>query len=178
MKTLPLLRRINTLPRSWVTALALTVLGLGLYLSVVRPAELELTDLNRQVALLQAKKLMAGNAVKLGPSEQLAAFYEQFPVRDSTTDWLDKIHASALHHQLQLPRGEYRLADEASSALDRYQITLPIQGAYPDIRAFVKDVLVAVPAAALDNISFERQKIGDPSVQATVRLTLFLRKTS
>jgi hypothetical protein len=165
------------LPRSWIAALALAALGLVLYLGFVQPAEQDLAALERRVAILKAKSILAETTNPLNQGRQLVAFYRQFPDRESTPDWLGKIQTVAQTHQLQLLRGEYRLMDDTSGRLARYQITLPLRGTYPEIRGFIKDVLFEVPAAALDNISFERQKIGDSSVQATVRLTLYLRLT-
>jgi hypothetical protein len=37
-------------------------------------------------------------------------------------------------------------------------------------------MLSELPSVSLDNVAFERQKIGEASVQVTVRLTLYLRE--
>ncbi|HEX8979141.1 MAG TPA: hypothetical protein VF811_05480 [Parasulfuritortus sp.] len=172
------LRGLDGLPKPWLAALGMTVLGLGFYLGVVLPAEQDLADLESRVQALQMKTAMAGRTSRMDPGRQLADFYRRFPTTQSAPDWLAKIKAAAVSHHLKFLEGNYRLVAEPSGQLAGYQIILPLSGAYPDIRGFIQDVLSAVPTASLDNVSFERQKIGDSGVLATIRLTLYLRRTS
>lgn len=171
-------RKLNGLPRVWLATFGLAALGVGLYFGTVQPDEQKLARLQRQVDILEVKSVQAGKANHLDPRRQLTEFYRQFPTKESAPDWLAKIEAAAEKHRLQLLEGDYRLANEPSARLTRYQITLPLNGAYPDIRGFLKEVLSEVPAVALDNVSFERRKIGDSTVTATIKMTLYLRRTS
>jgi hypothetical protein len=60
----------------------------------------------------------------------------------------------------------------ADDRLVRYRMTLPVSGTYPQVRAFVVDVLRDVPAAALDDIQLRRDAAG--RIEARVRFSLFL----
>ena len=60
----------------------------------------------------------------------------------------------------------------------RYQFTLPVRGTYPQIRKFVDGALADVPALSLDSIQFERRKIGDATVDAKLKLVVFLGRGS
>jgi len=62
--------------------------------------------------------------------------------------------------------------------LVRYQMTLPVKGEYPQIRKFLTDLPGALPAVALENVQFERQKIADPNVEAKIRLVLYMERAS
>jgi hypothetical protein len=73
-----------------------------------------------------------------------------------------------------LEQGDYRLASAKGDKLERYQITLPVKGSYPQIRKFIGRLLADLPAASLDGVSFLRQKIGDTQVESQLKLTLYL----
>ena len=88
---------------------------------------------------------------------------------------IDAIHRAAAANGVKLANGEYRLARDGGARLLRYQITLPARASYPQLRAWIGEVMNAVPSAALDEISFRRDDVGSDSVEARVRLTLFLR---
>jgi Tfp pilus assembly protein PilO len=92
----------------------------------------------------------------------------------SSPDWLGKIHAAARSKGLALRSGEYRLERAADQRFARYQITLPVVGSYAQIRGFVGQVLADVPAAALEDITLRRESASSPSLEARIRLTLYL----
>jgi hypothetical protein len=161
---------------AWLGAALLAGGAAGVYLGLVRPAGQDLAALERRVAGLrgQGAERAAGAAAR-EPGAQLARFQAQFPPRVSAVDGLQRIHAVAQANRLALMQGDYRFV-AGVGGLARYQITLPLRGRYPDIRAFLAAVLAGLPTATLDKVSFDRPKIGDASVQATVRLSLFLRE--
>src|SRR5690606_26120732 len=84
------------------------------------------------------------------PRSQLSTFYSFFPSTSELPDLLSRMQRAARDNGLTLERGEYRLIRDAGFALSRYQITYPLRGSYAQVRGFVKDVLDAVPAAALE----------------------------
>ena len=109
------------------------------------------------------------------PETRLAAFYRFFPARADTPDWLEKIYAAAARQPIILEQGEYKLLGSQEERLLAYQITLPVKGTYLQVRNFVAEMLNEVPAAALEDVTFQRQAIGGATVEAKVRLTLYLR---
>ncbi len=75
---------------------------------------------------------------------------------------------------LSLSRGEYKGAYDANGRMHTYQVTLPVKGSYRDVWQFALAALMAIPFASLDEISFKRENINDPAIEARVRLTLYL----
>lgn len=166
--------RQSSLP--WLGVLGLALFAAGFQWFAVQPAERELESLAQTAAGLQARSTFGdGRGARRDPRLQLTSFYAGFPAVASAPNWLERIHASAQANRLELMQGDYRIVQAGQEGLARYQITLPLKGAYPDIRSFINTVLSEMPVASLDNVAFERQKIGDTAVQVTLRLTFYLR---
>lgn len=108
-------------------------------------------------------------------NQQRASFYAGVPAASGALEAIEVIHRTAQTRGVQLAQGEYRLAQESGAQLLRYQITLPARASYPQLRAWLADVMNALPAAALDEISFRRDDVGSASVETRVRLTLFMK---
>jgi hypothetical protein len=75
---------------------------------------------------------------------------------------------------LVLRQGEYREVYNQNAKLYAYQVTLPVKGDYRAIWEFALQVLRAMPFASLDDIGFTRDAIGETSVEARLRFTLYL----
>lgn len=75
---------------------------------------------------------------------------------------------------LQLDQGEYRLTEVGSAHLRRYQLSLPVDGSYPAIRAFVTEALNDDPALALVAVRLRRESIETPELDAVLNFTLYL----
>lgn len=175
-------RWLGRLTWPWLAAGSLLAFGAGFYFSVVDPARDDLAAMRRNLLALQQEIRRADYAparpVQPAASTQLAQFYQFFPSERSLPDWMDKIFAAAGENELTLVQGEYQVSRESSGKLLRYQVTLPLKGTYPNIRGFIDGVLSEVPIASLDNVKFERQKIGENKVEATVSLTLYVGRES
>jgi Tfp pilus assembly protein PilO len=167
---------VEQLGRAGVVGIALGAFAAAFYFSAVAPLATELANLRAEADDLE-RRLQAGgaSAAKGTPAEQLATFYAFFPSPQSSPDWLGKINAAARAHGLVLRSGEYKLERGAGDKLARYQITLPVAGSYAQIRGFVGRVLADVPAAALEEITLRRESVSSPTVEARIRLTLYLR---
>lgn len=154
---------------------ALLVLAAGFAVFGLRPARERLQALDTQRAELAARagspQLQREPPTQRG---QLADFYAFFPLTQAVPEMLGKIQRAAQRNDLTLAKGEYKLAEERDFRLARYQVTLPVTGAYSQVRGFVNDVLDAVPAAALEELTLEREAIGDDELEARVRFTLYL----
>ena len=158
------------------------VVGLGLLafaamiaVSALLPLRAEVVRLREAADALQ-RRVGGGDRAAARPhaQEQLATFYAFFPPPDSSPDWLGRIHKIAQAKGVQLQSGEYRLERAASPRLARYQITLPVQGTYAQIRGFVGEVLEQVPAAVLEEVSLKRENVETQRIEARVRLILYL----
>lgn len=107
---------------------------------------------------------------------QLTAFYRNFPAMDQSDAWLAKIYAAAEQQHIVLESGAYRMSPAEGGKLQRYQITLPLKGSHVQIRHFIAAMLKEAPALALDEISFKRENIDTPTINAVIKLTLFVGK--
>jgi Tfp pilus assembly protein PilO len=156
------------------------VLCVRLYFSIVQPAE-QRRDAARLIAIeLQKRITKAGPASdrKTPLGEQLAAFYRLFPSEQDATDSVGKIAAIAKRDGLVLQQAEYKVERDKTGKLTRFQMNLPLKGEYQTIRRFLSDLYAEMPIVALEQVQFERQKVGDSLVDAKVRLVIFLGKSS
>jgi hypothetical protein len=168
------LRRVG-----WAGILGLAIL-LGspiFYAATVLPMQNQIASL--KVAQLQLRRDIAqtrrGEAKPAPTGEmQLKEFYGQFPSLNRSDEWMAKIYAAAERQHILLASGAYRLTGAETGNIQRYQITLPIKGSHVQIRRFLTDLLTEVPALSLDDISFKRETIDLPVVNAVIKLTLFL----
>jgi hypothetical protein len=109
---------------------------------------------------------------------QLARFYAGFPTAQTTAEWLARIQDAALRNGIDLQAGEYRMETRSGERLRRYLIVLPVRGSYAQIRGFVDAALGAVPSASLDEIDMRRDSALSSTLQARLRMTLYLRAGS
>jgi Tfp pilus assembly protein PilO len=169
-------RGLDALGRPGVAGIALVVCAAAAWLSAIRPAMEERDLLRLEVEKLERRTRGAAATAERPPGapEQLATFYAFFPPAASTPEWLAKIHAAAAAKGLALASGEYKVSKAGSARLARYQVTLPVQGTYPQIRGFIGAVLAEVPAAVIDEVSLKRESVESAKLEARIRITLYL----
>lgn len=115
----------------------------------------------------------AGREVSL-PRQRLAAFYETLGERRYAEQQLRTLFSIAERSGLKLAQGDYKLRYDAPSRSWRYQLVLPVRGSYAALRGFTEKLLVAIPFASVDQLGFSRQAIGDPLLDARLRVTFYL----
>jgi hypothetical protein len=108
------------------------------------------------------------------PNANLALFYDRLGERRYAEQQVKTLFALAAKTGLVLSQGEYKAAFEQNGRFHTYQVNLPVKGSYAAIWQFGMLALRAIPFASLDEISFRRDSIGAPLVEARVRLTLYL----
>jgi hypothetical protein len=166
-----------TLP--WLVSLVLLTTGIGFYLSFVMPARHELEKVKTHLSVMQHDEhLLVQTSQSLAhkaPTGQLEVLYQAFPFEKTVPDSIEQLINLAQVKGLNPKQAEYRIVRSNPGALLSYQITLPITGAYPKITTFVFDSLSKFHNLSLDDISFQRQKIGDNEVDAVLRMTLYIR---
>jgi hypothetical protein len=172
----PLRARVDALGWPGVAGIALVVFAAAMWVSAVQPAIAERDLLQMEADKLERRSRGAATAGERPPTapEQLATFYAFFPGAASTPDWLAKVNAAAKANGLTLAAGEYKVSKAGTPRLARYQITLPVQGTYPQIRGFVGAVLADVPAAVVEEVSLKRESVENAKLDARVRITLYL----
>jgi hypothetical protein len=106
------------------------------------------------------------------------AFLADLPSRAEIPQVLSQIYQQASDAGVEIARGNYELTMMRSGSLARYQFTFPLKAPYPRIRTFIDKTLLTVPAAAIDSLRLERKNIGDESVNAELRFTVFVKNAS
>lgn len=163
-----------------VAGIALLVVAAGLVLFALGPAEREARERRAEVAKLRAD-LRAGSVGGAGgtaapPSKivQLETYYAFFPDVSTLPDWLGEVHLAAARHGLALDSGQYQLQHPNGARLARYELDLPLRGTYPQLRAFLADVLTKVPAASIEDVLVRRESVANREMEARVRLAIHL----
>ncbi|RYF04166.1 MAG: hypothetical protein EOO78_05145 [Oxalobacteraceae bacterium] len=108
------------------------------------------------------------------PLDNLDAFYGALGQRRYAEQQLKTLFGLAAKSGLVLNQGEYKSARDRNARVNTYQVNLPVKGSYAAIWQFSLAALRAIPYASLDDISFRRDSIGDPTVEARLRFTLYL----
>jgi hypothetical protein len=133
----------------------------------------------RQAAGAGAPAAQAAVETPEQPVAQLAdpldAFYAALGPRRYAEQQVRTLFALAAKNGLSLSQGEYKTAYDRNARLTTYQVNLPVKGSYGAIWKFALGTLRTIPFASLDDIGFRRDSIGDPTVEARLRLTLYLK---
>lgn len=105
----------------------------------------------------------------------LLAFFATLGNRRQNDLHIKLLFDLAKQNGLTLRQGEYQYSDDNAARVATCQVVLPLKGNYDAIWHFVLEVLRTMPFAALQDINFKRDAIGDAAVSAQVRFTLYLR---
>lgn len=157
--------------------LALIVVAAVFQFFVVTEVRTHADALRAEQAVLRKRLAEQANPQEAS-NRQLAAFYAGLPVAAGADGMIETIHRAAAANDVTLTHGEYHLTRDSTASgmsLLRYQITLPARASYPQLRAWLADVMNAAPTMALDELSFQRDTVGSGMVESRVRLTLFLK---
>ena len=166
-----LLRRYRD---AWPQAAGASMLlaALALWAFALRPLAADNQRLEDEAAEAQRRPRSLVPAAE-GPVAQFRAYEARLPRAEAAVEMASRIYQAGMNNGLALPTGEYRLERLPDERLLRYRINLPVSGSYPQIRAFVLEVLRTVPAAALDDIQLRRDASG-AQLEARLRFSLYL----
>jgi len=170
---------LRTLNPVTVGALLMCAAGLGT-LAWVLPArealEAERAQARRAAASPPAAVVpgLAPVVLESGAFENLALFRSALGRQRDVEPGLKTLFALAQKSGLVLRQGEYKRGIDRNARLHTYQINLPVKGSYAQVWQFALGALRALPYAALDDVSFKRDSIGDTGLEARLRLTLYL----
>jgi hypothetical protein len=158
-------------------ALALCVLALAALAWLVQARELVDTarvEARRVAALPPPPAPAVAAAPPATDDYHLALFETALGERRHAEQGVKTLFKLAGQAGLTLRQGEYKAAYDRNARLHTYQVTLPVKGSYGAIWQFALGALRAIPFAALDEISFKRDAIGEANVEARLRLTFYL----
>lgn len=141
----------------------------------LQPLQQEVAFMRSHLEGAHTKTSMQSRTFNLGDRQkELGMFIDSLPAEQDVTDILASIYAVAEASGVGLKQAEYHPESHNKLRVE-YGLVFPVQGEYGQIRYFVARVLADHPAIALDQISFQRDKISDPVLKAEIRFTLFLR---
>lgn len=169
-------RAVRAMGWTAIGGVALAIFAAGFFLSNAMPRQKEVTALRERVRQIETRAAAQAQVVEPErPGDQLAAFYRELPSVRQAPEVVRRLHAYARDAGLVLEQGEYRPLPHPSGKLVRYQILLPVQGGYPQVRRFLARAMRDTPGLALDGIGFLREKGDSRALEARLRLTVFLR---
>lgn len=119
------------------------------------------------------KPSASANAQEADPAQQLARLEGTLRSAGRIDEQMSLIVGAARRHGIELPRGEYRSGKDATTRITRSQATFSVRAAYPSLRAFVEDVLRALPNASIDHIAFKRDAVAQQEVEATIKVSFW-----
>ena len=114
--------------------------------------------------------------------QTLSTFYQTFPTALSIPDTFAKLNMLANQHQLTLNSGDYKLNKVSKSdssepqILTQYEMVLPIEGSYPNVRSFISDILSTLSSVAVTDIQMNRENTQSPKVEARLQMILYVRE--
>jgi hypothetical protein len=151
-----------------IMSVVILAIVVGYYLRVVLPLEQQLMAVDSEIVSVSDKRQRASD-----PKTQIEDFQVFFRERDLEGQ-LKELNDAGTAAGVAVKRIEYRMLDDQRATLRQYQIVMPVTSSYPNIRKFVSVALAKVPAMSLDHVAFQRKRIGDATVDAELRFTLFL----
>lgn len=166
-------RLLSDLGPVGVVSLCMAAATAGFYWTAVVPLKERAQLLDTQMERAARRILRSPGDDTSQAAAQLAAFYKFFRRAETVDEWLVRIYAVAQASGLEMRVADYQLAD-LRYGIDRYRISLPVQGSYVQIRAFLERVLLEVPVLSLDQATFRRKKVNDARIEAELTLTLHM----
>jgi hypothetical protein len=104
-----------------------------------------------------------------------AAALRELPARADMPVILGQLFNEATRARLAVDTARYEVSAARGSGVVRHQITFPVSGPYPQIRAFIDATLAGMPAVGLSELVLERKSIADGNVEAQIRMTVYTR---
>ena len=184
----PLGQRLARASRQWLPHIAWSLqrtgrLGLSgaalltasavFLLSTYLPLTREVDELRAQVESQRVEAPRGATPL----SDPGTALLRSLPSRTRVPSLLGVLLNQADAAHLSIDTGKYEATVLKSGGVTSYQVSFPVTGPYPQVRQFIDATLTALPAVALSELALTRKTIGDASVEAQIRLTLFTRES-
>jgi Tfp pilus assembly protein PilO len=162
--------------RSGLTGLALLIVAGLIQADLHTRRDETLAQKRNQLAALSLAARNAQQAEE-SPSSQVNVI-DTLPA-DAKAPWLiGQLEQIARNHGLRFYSGKYTQAPVAGTPLLRWQLSLPLEASYPEIRAFIDDSLRQLPALALDEFKLARDSIESTDLEASLRFNLYVHEAA
>lgn len=90
------------------------------------------------------------------------------------TTAIQQLYKVADQHRLNLEEVVYQDQQTKGEPLLQYAIDFTVKQSYPELKAFMTELLAALPYLALEQVSFEREDINTNELLSRFRFKLFL----
>jgi len=170
-------RTVRAVRRSgWPGALGLGLIAFGLAFSLSAG---ELQDQREAGLVAERARLMKVAASPVGgrgsDRARLDAFYGRFAKASELSVVLADVHLAAQRRGLLPQRADYRSGTVAGTPLVRINATLPIEGRFDALYAWLGEILRDHPGVSIDQMSLKRETPADNNISADVRLSILVR---
>lgn len=174
--TRPLTFLARRLGVAGLTALGLIAIAAwGEWLSVPE-IEQDIADLQRQIHVLPASKLVIGHGAK--PSEALAAVYGLLAQSDGANEVLASLLEQARIAGISVDAVQYRIHPDLLPGVWRHEVDFPLKGRYGVLRNWLTISLQSRPSLSLDALTLKRSDAQSDIVEARVSMSLWVNEIS
>lgn len=104
------------------------------------------------------------------------AFYAVLPSESQRFTVLKTILAAAEKHNVLPAEVDYKVQREPHTRLVRYAVSLPVDGRWTDVQAFLKSVLSGHRSAVVDVLKLHRDDADHPSIYGQVEISILMRR--
>ncbi len=156
-----------------------TLVSAGVWLAQTRTLRELQAQLVQQRAVQEIKPDSSpetGAVRVLDDRGRLQAFADHLLPQRDIPAVLEEMFGLAEKEGLTLQRAEYRPQLESLGRFVRYNIILPVSGKPGSIHKFIRAVLLAQPAMALESIQFKRERVESGEIEARIVWVLFVRQ--
>ena len=177
----PLAAEVWVHRHGWACPLAAVLaFSAGVYfMTKVEPAHRDLQSVERQVGLtmtpssssLQSPALAA--TAPTATAEPGAALRTLLSGAEGSPSTVRQLVRIASRHGIELTRAQYSTARQSPTGIESTEITFHFGASYPATRAFIEDLLRALPHASIDRLAFERAQTQEFALEVTLRVSLW-----
>ncbi len=166
-------RSADRLGAAGLIGLSLGAAALLLYLAGTLPGDATLAERQAQLAALRLKTAAPAATLPVQAVDPLTTL----PPAGEAAEQIGELERLARAHGIALPRGQYSTSTLTGTSLQRWQLVLPVEAAYPALHAWLAAALERLPNLTLDEFRLKRERIESKAVQAELRMSLFVEAT-
>lgn len=131
-------------------------------------------QLRHELLATDAKGSKGAEAPVLTPDAAWQSLWLQLPEADRRAALQSQVLTSARDRGLKLAAVQFKGGPEGPTGLWRQRLTMPVEGRYSDIRAWLS-LLLSEPALSLDTLDLQRTDVMGDVVKARVSVSLWWR---
>ncbi|MFW5450507.1 MAG: hypothetical protein ACKE9I_02810 [Methylophagaceae bacterium] len=150
---------------AWLLLIAIVLYGVAILL----PAQQRLLQLEKQPVIASTTPEISYHYTS--PAD---LFFAQAPTAADVTVSLQSLFALAKKRGIAINEVSYKDEQRQGEGVVHYNISFSVETSYPKIKAFITDVLAALPYSALEQLAFERENVKSKLVVANLRFTLYM----